>query len=85
MRHILQEYNRSEAGSIAHAINPQAQIGKVLIHLLRHDSITQLEATELYRVHRLASRINDLKNLGVTVMKQKMVDATGVRYVRYSL
>lgn len=76
---------RSVAGHICRITNPKSQVGKVLIHLLRERSISQLEATELYRVHRLASRINDLRNLGVTVTSTTLIDPTGVRYVRYSI
>lgn len=76
---------RTIAERVVQALNPKAQVGKLLIHLLRHNSISQLEATELYRIHRLASRINDLKNLGVTVEAHTLIDPTGVRYVRYVL
>lgn len=76
---------RSFAGHIARTLDPNTQNGKLLIHLLRNDSISQLEATELYRIHRLASRVNDLKNLGVTVTRSTKYDPTGVRYVRYSI
>jgi hypothetical protein len=77
--------NRSYAGHICRSINPSSQNGKLLIHLLRESSISQLEATELYRIHRLASRVNDLKNLGVVIERTAKVDPTGVRYVRYAL
>lgn len=76
---------RSVAGHICRTLNPEAQTGKLLIHLLRYGAITQLEANELYRIHRLASRINDLKNLGVTIQRSTLTDPTGVRYVRYAL
>jgi len=73
------------AEAVAPTINAESQNGKILLHLLRNGSITQLEAHELYRVYRLASRINDLKNLGVSVLKNHKIDNTGVRYVEYSL
>ena len=76
---------RFTAQAIAPSINPESQNGKVLLHLLRTGKITQVEAHELYRVYRLASRMTDLKNLGVTVMKNYKIDNTGVRYVEYSL
>lgn len=77
--------NRSFAGHVCRTLNPKAQVGKLLIHLLRHEDISQLEATELYRIHRLASRVNDLKNLGVNISRSTKLDPTGVRYVRYAL
>lgn len=76
---------RSVAGSIMHTINPHSQNGKILIHLLKEGFITQLVALELYRVHRLASRISDLKHLGVTIIANYRTDRTGVRYAEYSL
>lgn len=64
---------------------PGTQIHSVLLHMLRKATITQVEAHELYRVYRLASRINDLKNLGVEIVATPVLDLTGRRYVRYSL
>ncbi len=64
---------------------PGTQIHDVLLHMLRKTTITQVEAHELYRVYRLASRINDLKNLGVEIITTPVNDLTGRRYVRYSL
>lgn len=77
---------RSFAGIVMHALNPNSQEGKVLLHLIRVGHITQLQALELYRVHRLASRISALK-LGylVDIRSNSRVDATGVRYNEYSL
>lgn len=76
---------RASAEVVAKILNPKSQNGKLLIHLLRHGDISQLEAWELYRIHRLASRINDLKNQGVTVQRTRRSDPTGVPYVRYAL
>lgn len=39
----------------------------LLNHLLAGNSITQLEALNLYGIGRLASRVNDLKDRGVYV------------------
>lgn len=76
---------RTLAAAIAPTINADSQNGKVVLHLLKRGSITQVEAHELYRVYRLASRINDLKNLGLRLVAQAKVDLTGTRYVEYSL
>ncbi len=76
---------RAVAEAIAPTVNSGSQNAKILFHLIRRGTITQVEAHELYRVYRLASRINDLKNLGITVMKNHKIDNTGVRYVEYSL
>ena len=76
---------RSFAVSVLYRIGTASQNGKILLHLIKAGSISQLEALELYRVHRLASRINDLKNKGVALTAVTLFDLTGVRYVRYSL
>ncbi len=66
-------------------LTPGTQNHDVLWHLLNKETITQVEAHELYRVYRLASRINDLKNYGLEIISTTVVDLTGRRYVRYSL
>lgn len=77
---------RSQAGAIMHVVNPKSQEGKVLLHLIRVGYITQLQALELYRVHRLASRISTLKlKYGVSITANSRLDATGTRYNEYSL
>lgn len=76
---------RTVAEAIAPAINANSQNWQILLHLLSRRTITQVEAHELYRVYRLASRVTDLKNLGVTITKTQRRDRTGVRYVEYSL
>lgn len=68
------------------AVNPDSQEGKVLLHLIRVGRLTQLQALELYRVHRLASRISALKlHYGLEIMARTKRDATGTRYTEYSL
>lgn len=76
---------RSHAGSIMHTVNPNSQVGKVLLHLIKYGSLTQVIAHELYRVYRLASRITDLKHLGVAITANYKTDSTGTRYVEYSI
>ena len=69
-------------------IQSQPQVSqKVLIkrHMEKCGSITQLEATELYRVHRLASRIHDLRKDGVLLVATTKQDVTGRPYSSYSL
>jgi len=77
---------RSHAGHVMHSVSLNSQEGRVLLHLIRVGSITQLIALELYRVHRLASRISTLKlKYGVEIISNQRVDATGTRYNEYSL
>lgn len=51
----------------------------LLNHLLAGNSITQLEALNLYGIGRLASRVNDLKDRGVFVRSNfvKVTKANG--------
>lgn len=76
---------KSFAGALLHQIGTTSQQGKVLLHLIKRGTITQVEAHELYRVYRLASRINDLKNLGIFLYARSKTDLTGTRYVEYAL
>lgn len=77
---------RSVAGGVMHDINPKSQNGRILLHLIRLGSITQLVALELYRVHRLASRVSELKlKHGISIRNYTRLDATGVRYTEYCL
>lgn len=76
---------RSFAGAVVRRLGTTSQNGKVLLHLIKRGTITQVEAHELYRVYRLASRINDLKNLGIELYRRSKTDLTGTRYVEYAL
>lgn len=64
---------------------PGTQVHDVLRHMLLKETITQVEAHELYRVYRLASRITDLRAMGVLIVATRVNDLTGKRYTRYSL
>ena len=46
------------------------QIDAVIQHLKYKGPLTQLDALKLYGVGRLASRINDIKKLGLDVRKR---------------
>jgi hypothetical protein len=77
--------NKQHAGHVVHLFGGKTQNARVLLHLIRHGKITQMEAHELYRVYRLASRINDIKHRGVGITSQMKLDRSGRRYVEYSL
>ena len=51
-------------------------------HLIRHNSITPLQALKKFGCFRLAARINDLKKEGFRV-QSTMVERDGKRYARY--
>lgn len=67
----------------------KTQIDYILEHMRKHGSINHREAEDLYGIMRLASRINDLKQLEYVIDK-KMVSGHNrygipVRYAEYSL
>ncbi len=47
--------------------------------------ISHLEAIGLYRIHRLAARIDDLRNDGITIRTEMRRDTTGKSFARYFL
>lgn len=52
-------------------------------HLLKHNSITPMEALRHYRCMRLAARINDLRKDGFSVLSTRVTrgDKTFAKYV----
>lgn len=62
---------------------------RILRHLKEYGSITSLEAMSEYGIMRLASRINDIKRLGIDIKKESIVGKNRygepTRYARYSL
>ncbi len=73
---LIELLSRLEKDSQAH------QIGR---HLLAGKGISGLEALHVYRCHRLAARIFELRKLGFPIRSQERTDSTRVRYVRYWL
>jgi hypothetical protein len=57
----------------------------VLSHLRAESHITSWQAEGVYRIRRLASRIDEIVAAGFDVLKTEAKDATGQRYIRYSL
>jgi hypothetical protein len=47
------------------------QTDRIMRHLRDYGSITSLEAVNEYGIMRLASRVNDLKNLGVPIIAER--------------
>lgn len=58
---------------------------EVLAHLIHRGNISQLEARNTYRVERLASRVNELKDRGVAIKREMRLDESGHKYARYYL
>jgi hypothetical protein len=61
------------------------QVATVLKHLKQHGSISQAEASTVYRIRALPRRIADLRASGIPVTSVLKKDATGQRYARYTL
>lgn len=64
-------------------LSRQAKI--VLDHLRNNPHMTSWQAEGVYRIRRLASRIDELRAAGYEIVKSTVNDATGQRYTRYSL
>lgn len=63
-----------------------SKIAKINAHLLSGESITPLKAIGLYRVTRLASDINRLRDDGLFVITtNKLAPMTGDKYAEYSI
>lgn len=61
------------------------QADQILLHLQSGQTITPIEALELFRCFRLAARIADLKALGHNILTEMVESPEGKRYARYSL
>ena len=53
--------------------------------MIDHESISGVEAAELYRVRSLSRRICDLKELGWNIVSEWREDPLGQRYKKYTL
>ena len=63
----------------------QTQCKSILNHLQNGNSITQLEALNMFQCFRLASRINDLRNDGHKIITDKVKLDNGKTIAKYSL
>lgn len=61
-----------------------SQCKTILEYLKEGHSITQLEATRMWDITRLAARISDLKKRGYDIVSEEVGKGFG-RYVRYHL
>ena len=57
----------------------------ILNHLESKGSISALEALSLYRINRLAARVEELRKSGHDIETEMKTDMTGKRYARYRL
>ncbi len=65
-------------------MNLSQQALTVREHLFANPHITALQATGVYRIRSISSRISELKRAGYEITKARKADATGQAYVRYS-
>lgn len=63
----------------------KTQTAQILEHLKTKGSITQVEASALYKSRSLTRRITDIRQSGHNVKSEWKTDPTGQRYVRYHL
>jgi predicted ArsR family transcriptional regulator len=61
-----------------------SQCKTILEYLKEGHSITQIEASDKFRITRLAARISDLKKRGYDIVSEEVGKGFG-RYVRYHL
>ena len=64
------------------------QTARVFDYMMQHGSVTQMEAINILRVTRLASRIHDLSKAGVEISKRTEYGENEYgkyHYTRYSL
>ena len=62
----------------------KTQAQKILSHLKRGWKITQSDAFHKYGCWRLASRINEIRNLGFDV-RTRMIKREGKKFAQYQL
>lgn len=72
--------------SLLKEMQEESQKHIVLKHLKEHGSLTQKEAIELYEIYRLASRISELRRMGLEI-QTIMVDnlRNSGRHAKYIL
>lgn len=62
--------------------NTNSQRIRILRYLLNGNSLTPLEALNLFGCFRLASRVNELRNDGYPV-QMRMIEQNGKRFAQY--
>ena len=63
----------------------EAQNTKIAKWLEAGNSITQMEALNMFQCFRLASRISDLRKRGMDIFKQMILTPSGKRVAKYKL
>ncbi|MCR5658911.1 MAG: helix-turn-helix domain-containing protein [Bacteroidales bacterium] len=63
----------------------ESQCSKILAHLKKGLPITQLEALQMFRCFRLASRISDLRKRGENITVERIKTTSGKYVAQYRL
>lgn len=63
----------------------ESQNAKIRAWLEEGNTLTQLQALKLFGCFRLASRIHDLRDRGLNIIKQMVTGDNGKRYAQYQL
>ena len=63
----------------------EAQNTKIAKWLEAGNTLTQMEALNMFKCFRLASRISDLRKRGMDICKQMILTPTGKRVAQYSM
>ena len=84
---ILEESLDARTFEIAE--NSDSQNRQILAHLQKGNTITQMDALRMFGCMRLASRINDLRQMGFHIMtfREESIARNGKkkRYAKYAL
>ena len=62
-----------------------SQCAMIKEYLENGNTLTQLQALNLFGCFRLASRIHDLRNRGMNILKQRVLTPSGKWVAEYSL
>lgn len=63
----------------------ESQNAKIRAWLEDGNTLTQLQALKLFGCFRLASRIHDLRDRGLNIIKEMVTGDNGKRYAQYQL
>lgn len=63
----------------------ESQCNRILTHLQEGKTITSLEALNLFRCMRLASRISDLRRRGHSIVSERIKTQSGKYVAQYRL
>ena len=62
-----------------------SQNKRIRAYLEAGNKLTQMDALKLFRCFRLASRIHDLRDMGVNITKRMIITSSGKRVAEYSI